>query len=84
MLYLAYNLSDLKKRHIKLNTSSKNTSTLFDLTFFSCLFFDRQNSQFQFIFLFILPENFLLIILFMCLATNCVANIDQSKRENKK
>jgi hypothetical protein len=25
-----------------------------------------------------------LIISFMCLATNCVTNIDQSKRENKK
>jgi hypothetical protein len=37
----------------------------------------------------ILPKitrpNFLyLIISFMCLATNCVTNIDQSKRENKK
>jgi hypothetical protein len=26
----------------------------------------------------------ILIISFMCLATNCVTNIDQSKRENKK
>jgi hypothetical protein len=27
---------------------------------------------------------FLLIISFICLATNCVTNTDQSKRENKK
>jgi hypothetical protein len=27
---------------------------------------------------------FIVIISFMCLATNCVTNIDQSKRENKK
>jgi hypothetical protein len=29
-------------------------------------------------------EKIMLIISFMCLATNCVTNIDQSKRENKK
>jgi hypothetical protein len=28
--------------------------------------------------------NLFKIISFMCLATNCVTNIDQSKRENKK
>jgi hypothetical protein len=27
---------------------------------------------------------FYMIISFICLATNCVTNIDQSKRENKK
>jgi hypothetical protein len=27
---------------------------------------------------------FVVIISFMCLATNCVTTIDQSKRENKK
>jgi hypothetical protein len=32
----------------------------------------------------IVKRSFLLIISFMCLATNCVTNIEQSKRENKK
>jgi hypothetical protein len=52
------------------------------------LYLKPEYNEFFFFLILIISEkktiNFITIISFICLATNCLTNIDQSKRENKK